>query len=168
MSHCSPAGFCLAKSLLLHVLCIPPTPLPSLPVQQRRSVGFWNGNERLQQEGPGGAVGQSEWWVGSPAAAASWHVLSRHCPGRSQSLASDTGRLSGYNLLPGTSDLCKQTNQGTLPLPQAPRSFLMVLGDKGSTTNQDGRVFEVGQGWRETAVQQIFYMFCMRGNDKCS
>lgn len=34
MSHCSPAGSCLAKSLLLHVLCVPPfiTPFNSIPI----------------------------------------------------------------------------------------------------------------------------------------
>lgn len=34
------------------------------------------------KRGPGGAVGQGEWWVGLPATAASWHVLSPYCPGR--------------------------------------------------------------------------------------
>lgn len=62
----------------------------------------------------------------------------------------------------------KQTNQEMLPLLLAPRPSLMVLGDNGSTTTGDGRIFKVEKSWIETGVQQILYVFCICGNDKCS
>lgn len=83
MSHCSPASSCLAKSLLLHVLYAFPLRL-SLHSQSNSEGCRFLERERksCNKREPGGAVGQGEWWVGLPATAASWHVLSPYCPGR--------------------------------------------------------------------------------------
>ena len=51
---------------------------------------------------------------------------------------------------------------------QAPRPFLLVLGDFSSTTVGDGRIFQGEKGLLGTPLLQILYMFCIRGNDKCS
>ena len=141
MSHCSPAGSCLAKSLLLHVLCT--TPLPSQFNREGPSASGM-AMKRLQtrggQEGRWGKV--SDELAYQPLLPLDMCYLGM-AQGDYQSLARDTERLPVYNLLPGTNDLCEKTNQGTLPLMLAPWSFLTVWGDKGSTTIKDGRLSEV-------------------------
>lgn len=68
MSHCSPAGSCLAKSLLLHVLCIPLLSLSSQCSSEGLSASGM-AMKKLQQEGARRGGGTK--WV------MSW--LTRHC-----------------------------------------------------------------------------------------
>lgn len=118
MSHCSPAGSCLTKSLWPPGFCIPLLRyLPHLPPQPptnptAKVCGFWNGHEKTAarggQEGRWGEV--SDDLAHEPLLPPDMCYLGV-ARGDYQSLARDTESLPGHNLLAGTSDLCKLTNQ---------------------------------------------------------
>lgn len=170
MSHCSPAGSCLTRSLWLHGLCIPHLLSFPSPVQQRRSVASGMARKRRQQEG----ARKGRWDKVSDELAYQPLLPFDKCylgvaRGDYQSLAWDAERLPVYNLLPGTNDLCKQANQsGDGAVPIGASALPSAVGWQQLDLSWEWTHIEGGIGWWETRVRQILYVFCIRGNDKCS
>lgn len=167
MSHCSPAGSCLEKSLWLPA-CVLHSPFsPFTPSLTAKILEWhWKGCNMRGRRGGG-----TKWVM-------SW--LTSHCclltcviSALPRSLAWDTERLPAYNLLPGTNDLCKYTNQlgdiaittGTLALPSG-------VGWHRLNHNQGWRAFEVGKCWvQRPGCHRLFTCFAfvaMTNAAKCT
>jgi hypothetical protein len=122
------------------------------------------------KKGLGRVVGWSEWWVG---------LLAGHCyllacvisalpREKITSLWLEMQKAFQCTICSLALMACinKQTNQEMLVWFQAPRPIIM--GDNGSVTIKDGKILKVEEGWLQTCLWQILYMFSIHGNDKCS